>query len=61
MPVGLRNIQPWHSTIFLRMEGFAFRLSERADVAESIVPAVQDELTELFTLFERTQNQFKGS
>lgn len=43
------------------MEGFAFRLSERADVAESIVPAVQDELTELFTLFERTQNQFKGS
>lgn len=61
MPPGLRSIQQWHSTVFLRLEGFAFKLAERIDVADSLIAPVRVELRELFGLFQRTPNQFRGS
>ena len=61
MPPGLKSIQPWHSSVFLRLEGFNFKLADRIDVADTLSDSVRVELGELFGLFQRKTNQFKGS
>ena len=60
MPPDLRRIQPWHSTVFLRLDGFEAQLSEEESVADSLISGVRAELAELFALFVRTENQYRG-
>jgi FAD/FMN-containing dehydrogenase len=57
MPPGLARIQPWHSTVFLRMEGFAGQLTGLAESADFEIQ-VQSELTLLFSLFVRVPNRW---
>lgn len=57
MPPGLARIQPWHSTVFLRMEGFAGKLTGLAESSDFEIQ-VQSELTLLFSLFVRVPNRW---
>ena len=57
MPPGLARIQPWHSTVFLRMEGFPGKLTGLAE-SSAFEIQVQSELTLLFSLFERVPNRW---
>jgi FAD/FMN-containing dehydrogenase len=57
MPPGLERIQPWHSTVFLCLDGFEGKLTGHPErsVYETEVRA---ELAVLFSLFERVPNRW---
>lgn len=58
MPAAIRRIQPWHTTVFLRVEGVPGALAPNDDQAQRLVRAVRNELIELFSLFVRVPNRW---
>lgn len=58
MPAGLRRVQQWHTSVFLRIPGLVTTIAEDPSATTGVTSTVRDEIATLFGLFERTPNSW---